>query len=111
MKRLFGSIAGALLLGLLPSAVLAGENCYCRATDGQRIEVGNFACIKTHSGLKEAKCDYVLNNPAWKFTGNECPVTSVPLLQRYAELSSSGEKRSTAPMSSAVIDFADTSKQ
>lgn len=52
---------------------IAGASCFCRTAHGERVEVGNFTCLKTNDGLMEAQCDYVLNNTAWKFTGNACP--------------------------------------
>lgn len=55
---------------------LAGRDCYCRTSTGEHVEVGKLACMETSDGPKEARCGFVLNNTAWKFTGNTCPVAS-----------------------------------
>jgi hypothetical protein len=53
---------------------VAGEKCYCRNANGEHVEVGKVACLKTNTGMQEAVCGMVLNNTAWKFTGKPCPV-------------------------------------
>ena len=50
----------------------AGENCTCRY-DGKDIVEGQSVCMRTANGMQMAKCDRVLNNTAWKFTGTPCP--------------------------------------
>ncbi|MBX2805981.1 MAG: hypothetical protein KTR19_08420 [Hyphomicrobiales bacterium] len=56
------------------AAASAETTCYCRTATGEKLEVGKFACLKTNMGLREARCDLVLNNTAWIFTGKTCPV-------------------------------------
>jgi len=55
-------------------AAFADDTCYCRTSTGERVAVGETACLKTSSGLREARCGFVLNNTSWKFTGNACPL-------------------------------------
>ncbi|MFK5977320.1 MAG: hypothetical protein QM488_00340 [Rhizobiaceae bacterium] len=50
----------------------AGDDCSCRFK-GQDIPTGKSICMKTSKGLVMAKCDWVLNNTAWKFTDQPCP--------------------------------------
>lgn len=57
----------------LPAAG-AGNKCHCRTATSELVEVGNYSCIKTNEGLREARCEFVLNNTAWKLTGNLCPI-------------------------------------
>lgn len=64
----------AVILLVNTGAAIADKTCYCRTSTGERVEVGKVACLKTNSGLQEARCDFVLNNTAWKFTGNPCPL-------------------------------------
>jgi hypothetical protein len=66
---------GILLISLVSAwTTIAGETCYCRTSTGKHVEVGKVACLKTNHGMEEARCGFVLNNTAWKFTGNPCPV-------------------------------------
>ena len=55
-------------------AAIAERTCYCRTATGEKLEVGRVTCLKTNKGMREARCDLVLNNTAWIFTGNHCPV-------------------------------------
>jgi hypothetical protein len=64
----------AVILLTITGSAFAENNCYCRTSTGRHVEVGNAACLKTNSGLQEARCDMVLNNTAWIFTGNPCPL-------------------------------------
>lgn len=54
-------------------AAAADATCYCRTATGGRVAVGGTACLKTNSGMQEARCGFVLNNTSWKFTGKPCP--------------------------------------
>jgi hypothetical protein len=69
-----GLIAASLVSA---SAADAERKCYCRTATGQRLEVGTVTCLKTNYGLQEARCGMVLNNTAWIFTGNKCPIASL----------------------------------
>jgi hypothetical protein len=64
----------AVILLTITGSAFAENNCYCRTSTGRHVEVGNVACLKTNSGLQEARCDMVLNNKAWIFNGNRCPL-------------------------------------
>ena len=64
----------AIILLLSVSKASADKTCYCRTSTGERVEVGTVACLKTNNGPKEARCGFVLNNTAWKFTGKSCPL-------------------------------------
>jgi len=55
-------------------AAFADNTCYCRTSTGEHVAVGDIACLKTNGGMQEARCGYVLNNTAWKFTGKPCPL-------------------------------------
>jgi hypothetical protein len=67
-------IAAILLAGTCTA--VADDTCFCRTSSGERVAVGETACLKTNSGPREARCGFVLNNTAWKFTGNSCPLVS-----------------------------------
>ncbi len=64
----------AIILLLSTSTANAEKTCYCRTSTGERVEVGTVTCLKTNNGPKEARCGFVLNNTAWKFTGKSCPL-------------------------------------
>lgn len=59
---------------ILTTPATAEPHCHCRTAKSELVEVGNYTCIKTNEGLREARCEFVLNNTAWKFTGKLCPV-------------------------------------
>ncbi|MEP3672419.1 MAG: hypothetical protein ABJM86_05665 [Hyphomicrobiales bacterium] len=59
---------------ILTAPVNAEPHCHCRTAKSELVEVGDYTCIKTNEGLREARCEFVLNNTAWKFTGKLCPV-------------------------------------
>ena len=66
---------GAALSSLIcASGAIADQHCYCRTATGEHVEVGNVACLKTNNGSQEARCEMVLNNTAWIFTGKPCPL-------------------------------------
>lgn len=76
LLKLLPLISGvAMAVSSIPTTAEAGAKCHCRSSVGERIQVGNYTCIKTNEGLKEARCEYVLNNTSWKFTGKGCPFT------------------------------------
>ena len=75
--------ANQLLFGLTITAVfsgvggaMAGENCTCRY-QGKDVLEGASICMQTPNGQQMAKCDRVLNNTAWKFTGQPCPFAQI----------------------------------
>lgn len=70
---LLATTFGIAALPATSTPATADSDCHCRTSIGERVQVGNFTCIKTNNGLKEARCEFVLNNTAWKLTGNHCP--------------------------------------
>ena len=72
--RLFASgLAWAALLVLEPAVAMA--DCECRA-NGNRYRHGELACLRLPTGDYLARCDMVLNNPAWKKVRDSCPEAS-----------------------------------
>ena len=68
---------GVALILLAGTCTASGDDtCYCRTSTGEHVALGNTACLKTNSGMQEARCGMVLNNTAWKFTGKPCPLAS-----------------------------------
>jgi hypothetical protein len=66
----------ALILLAGTGTAFGDDNCYCRTSTGKHVALGETACLKTNSGMQEARCGMVLNNTAWKFTGKPCPLVS-----------------------------------
>jgi hypothetical protein len=69
-------VAQALLIALasgLAAPALGADGCYCRHKDGQ-TPLGQSTCIRSANGGQMARCEKVLNNTSWKFTGAPCPV-------------------------------------
>jgi hypothetical protein len=66
----------ALILLVGTCTAFGDDNCYCRTSTGKHVILGDTACLKTNSGMREARCGMVLNNTAWKFTGKPCPLVS-----------------------------------
>jgi hypothetical protein len=69
-------IAQAFLIALasvLSAPALGADGCYCRHKDG-RTPLGQSACIRSANGGQMARCERVLNNTSWKFTGAPCPL-------------------------------------
>lgn len=80
MKR-FKSLAAALLVAsLAPSAITAKDkadwpDCYCTDSTGERVEMGQLACLSVGSRNFMARCEMSLNNPIWRDTGQICPMS------------------------------------
>jgi hypothetical protein len=76
MASRYPSLGVGIALILLASTctAFAESTCYCRTSTGERVAVGDIACLKTNAGMQEARCGFVLNNTAWKLTGNPCPL-------------------------------------
>lgn len=66
----------AVILLMSTDAAAADKKCYCRTATGEHVEVGKVACLRTNNGPRVARCEMVLNNTAWIFTDNPCPVAS-----------------------------------
>ena len=79
----------AVTLGPGPAAAQLGPNlnytpppakegfsypeCYCTDTRGQRVELGQTACLIIGSRRVLARCGMSLNNPAWREQSEGCP--------------------------------------
>jgi hypothetical protein len=76
MASRYPSLGLSTTLILLASTctAFADSTCYCRTSTGERVAVGDIACLKTNDGMQEARCGFVLNTTAWKLTGNPCPL-------------------------------------
>jgi hypothetical protein len=48
-------------------------DCYCTDSDGQRVEMGQRACLRIGTRLVLARCEMSLNNPAWRPESEGCP--------------------------------------
>ena len=58
---------------MLVQPATAGPNCTCRFA-GNNYKTGTIMCIRG----KLSKCDFVLNNTAWKTISNTCPQVRYP---------------------------------
>ena len=76
MASRYPSIGLGIMAILLVStgAAFAEDTCYCLTSTGERVALGETACLKTNKGMREARCGLVLNNTSWKFTGKSCPL-------------------------------------
>ena len=64
----FGAAFAVTLTAPLPVLADAGDpKCQCRY-QGQRYNIGEFACIRS----KMARCDMFLNNTTWTFLEDSC---------------------------------------
>ncbi len=86
-------IAGLLLLGLAvgagPAAAQSISNpnysplppkegfsypdCYCTDSLGQRVELGQMACLIIGTRRVLARCGMSVNNPTWREQSEGCP--------------------------------------
>lgn len=53
----------------------AGENCYCKNTDGKQHAVGEVACMTVGGKSYLAQCEMNLNVTSWSKLQDGCPVT------------------------------------
>lgn len=59
-----------------PPAAKEGHSypdCFCTNSDGDRVELGERACLEIGTRRVWARCDMSLNNPAWREDGEGCP--------------------------------------
>ncbi|TIX89466.1 hypothetical protein [Rhizobium sp. P44RR-XXIV] len=56
-------------------SALAGENCYCKNTDGKQHAVGEVACMTVGGKSYLAQCEMNLNVTSWSKLQEGCPVT------------------------------------
>jgi len=86
-------IAGLVLLGIAigPGLAAAGPpsnpnyspppakegfsypDCYCTDSLGQRVEMGEMACLIIGARRVLARCGMSVNNPAWREQSEGCP--------------------------------------
>ena len=77
LSRLFGTIALVTAAISLATPVLAYHaapewpDCYC-TNRGERVEIGNTACLKVNGHSFLARCYMSLNNPAWRKLDESC---------------------------------------
>ena len=48
-------------------------DCYCTDSKGQRVEMGELACLIIGSKRLLARCDISVNSPAWRYQSGGCP--------------------------------------
>lgn len=48
-------------------------DCYCTDTDGQRVELGDMACLRIGQRETLARCGMSVNNPIWRPESEGCP--------------------------------------
>lgn len=48
-------------------------DCYCTDSKGQRVEMGQKACLIIGSRRVLARCDMSVNNPTWRHESEGCP--------------------------------------
>ncbi|MGV1792681.1 hypothetical protein [Rhizobium sp. A37_96] len=63
---------------------LAGENCYCKNTDGKQHAVGEVACMTVGGKSYLAQCEMNLNVTSWSKLQDGCPVTERSLWRQSA---------------------------
>ncbi|ENN86000.1 hypothetical protein RHSP_15692 [Rhizobium freirei PRF 81] len=63
---------------------LAGENCYCKNTDGKQHAVGEVACMTVGGKSYLAQCEMNLNVTSWSKLQEGCPVTERSAWQQSA---------------------------
>lgn len=51
--------------------------CYCRDSQGGRVEMGEEACLVVNGRAFMARCEMALNVPAWRTTGEDCVSASL----------------------------------
>ncbi|UWQ20825.1 hypothetical protein [Jannaschia sp. W003] len=72
------SAALIVLLGALPAAAdgvvpaATGVDCYCTDSAGERVEMGETACLTVGDRSFLALCDMSLNVPIWRDTEHGC---------------------------------------
>ena len=50
-------------------------DCYCTDSDGQRVEMGEMACLRLGARRVRARCGMSQNSPAWRPQREGCPVS------------------------------------
>lgn len=58
-----------------PKEGFSYPDCYCTDSDGQRVEIGERACLDIGGRAVTAECRMSLNSPAWRTVADGCPVS------------------------------------
>ena len=53
------------------------RDCFCNTADGRQVAFGSVVCLTVGGRSFLARCDMVLNNTAWRDTGQICPMSSL----------------------------------
>ncbi|MCV6824619.1 hypothetical protein N9C89_08620 [Halocynthiibacter sp. SDUM655004] len=53
-------------------------SCYCTDTGGERVELGQSACLQVGQRMFTARCEMSLNVPIWREKSEGCAVSSLP---------------------------------
>lgn len=53
----------------------AYPDCYCTGSSGERVEIGERACLMINRRPVSAICGMSLNNPAWRVEGEGCGIS------------------------------------
>lgn len=87
----------------LPGPAAAQSPCTCRAA-GTSWQLDACACLDTPDGPRRACYGKVLNNTAWKFTGERCPTALAPGIapQRQAATASPPVPAAATPWHAAA---------
>ena len=56
-----------------PKEGFSYPDCYCTDSDGQRVEMGQTACLRIGDRRVFARCAWSVNNPAWRPEAEGCP--------------------------------------
>jgi len=65
---LLAAPAGAQELAAAHQAI----DCYCTDRHGERVDLGGYTCIQVGEQPYMARCEMVLNNPAWRKIQDGC---------------------------------------
>ena len=52
-------------------------DCFCTDAVGARVEMGQSICLTVGGRAYIARCEMVLNNPAWRDTGADCTLSNL----------------------------------
>ncbi|KEA07101.1 hypothetical protein CN09_09035 [Rhizobium rhizogenes] len=63
---------------------LAGQDCYCKNSDGKQHAIGEIACMTVDGKSYLAQCEMNLNVTSWSKLQEGCPVTQRSLWQQSA---------------------------
>ncbi|WP_093181885.1 hypothetical protein [Pseudovibrio sp. Tun.PSC04-5.I4] len=66
-----------------PRSLFKTPDCYC-TNRGQRIELGDLACLSVDGTTYLAQCQMALNNPMWRKVEDGCPTSRLNSPQQHA---------------------------